>query len=82
MIEMRDFFSGGDATSAGGAVAAAGVKEMLADVIAAEDADDPLSDEDIVVELERKGVKLARRTVAKYREELGIAPRYMRRRQP
>lgn len=82
MIEMRDFFASGYATASGGALAASGVKELLADVVAAEDSDDPLSDEGIVEALEKKGVKLARRTVAKYREELGIAPRYLRRRQP
>lgn len=81
MIEMRDFFASGYSTASGGALAASGVKEMLADVVAAEDSDDPLSDEGIAEALEKKGVKLARRTVAKYREELGIAPRYLRRRQ-
>lgn len=81
MVEMRDFFSSGYSTADGGSVASAGVKEMLADVVRAEDVDDPLSDEGIVEQLARKGVKLARRTVAKYREELGIAPRYLRRKQ-
>jgi RNA polymerase sigma-54 factor len=81
MMEMRDFFSSGYSTASGGSLAASGVKEMLADVVAAEDSEDPLSDEGIAEALEKKGVKLARRTVAKYREELGIAPRYLRRRQ-
>ncbi len=82
MIEMRDFFTSGYATAGGGAVAAVGVKEMIADIVSAEDAADPLSDEAIAEALEKKGVKVARRTVAKYREELGLAPKYLRRRQP
>ncbi len=82
MVEMRELFTSGYATAEGGAVAAAGVKEMISDIVSAEDADDPLSDEAIAEALEKKGVKVARRTVAKYREELGVAPKYLRRRQP
>ncbi len=81
MMEMRDFFSAGYATAEGGGVASAGVKEMIADIVAAEDADDPLSDDAIADALEKRGVKVARRTVAKYREAIGIQPRYLRRRQ-
>lgn len=80
MIEMREFFSSGYATASGDSVASAGVKEMLAAVVAGESEDDPLADEAIAEELGKRGVKVARRTVAKYREELGIAPRFLRRR--
>ena len=82
LVEMRDFFSSGYATASGGSVASAGVKAMLAEIVAGEDPDDPLADEGIVGALEKRGVRLARRTVAKYREELGLSPRYLRRRQP
>lgn len=81
MMELRDFFSAGYATAEGGGVASAGVKEMIADIVAGEDSDDPLSDDAIADALEKKGVKVARRTVAKYREAIGIQPRYLRRRQ-
>lgn len=80
MIEMRDFFSSGYSTASGDSMASAGVKEMLAAIVAAEPEGDPLADEDIAAELGKRGVKVARRTVAKYREELGIAPRFLRRR--
>lgn len=82
LVEMRDFFTSGYTTAEGGSVAVAGVKEMIADIVAAEDAAGPLSDEAIAEALDSRGLKVARRTVAKYREELGIAPKYLRRRQP
>ena len=56
------------------------VREELRRVIEAEDPAAPLSDEDVVVEMGRRGLSLARRTVAKYRKELGIASSYRRRR--
>jgi RNA polymerase sigma-54 factor len=53
---------------------------MIADIVAAEDPGKPLSDQEIVGLLEAKGLKIARRTVAKYREELGLLPSNLRRR--
>ena len=55
------------------------VKRTLGELIAAEDPKKPLSDQKLVEELEKKGLKIARRTVAKYREELNILPSHMRR---
>lgn len=56
------------------------VRAVLRRVVDGEDKAQPLSDEELVVEMEQRGFKLARRTVAKYRRELGIRSSYQRRR--
>jgi RNA polymerase sigma-54 factor len=55
------------------------VKEMIADQIAVENKGAPFSDQELVSKLQEKGINIARRTVAKYREELGILPSNLRR---
>jgi RNA polymerase sigma-54 factor len=80
VFEMKYFFTSGYQSEAGAAVANTSVKEMIADIIAAEDPGKPLSDQDIVGLLQAKGLGIARRTVAKYREELGLLPSNLRRR--
>jgi len=80
VFEMKYFFTSGYQSEAGAAVANTSVKEMIADIIAAEDPGKPLSDQDIVGLLSAKGLGIARRTVAKYREELGLLPSNLRRR--
>jgi RNA polymerase sigma-54 factor len=62
------------------AVSALVVKHKIKGLIDGEQAKEPLSDEDLVVQLKREGICLARRTVAKYRESLNIAPSHRRRR--
>ena len=52
---------------------------MIADLVAGEDKAAPSSDQEIVARLQEKGINIARRTVAKYREELGILPSNLRR---
>ena len=59
-------------TDDGETVSNTSVKQALADLIADEDPAKPFSDARIVTELEKKGVHIARRTIAKYRDELGI----------
>jgi RNA polymerase sigma-54 factor len=54
-------------------------KEMIADLINVEDVSSPLSDQDLVGKLLERGITIARRTVAKYREELGLLPSNLRR---
>ncbi|MCP3916925.1 MAG: RNA polymerase factor sigma-54 [bacterium] len=54
-------------------------RELVRKVVAEEDKSAPLSDDDIAAELERRGLSLARRTVAKYRKELGLPSSYRRR---
>jgi RNA polymerase sigma-54 factor len=79
VFEMKYFFTSGYQSQAGASVANTSVKEMIADIIAGEDPGMPLSDQDIVGLLEGKGLSIARRTVAKYREELGLLPSNLRR---
>jgi len=78
---LRDFFLGGTQTAGGGEVSYDQVRSRLKTIIDAEDKARPLSDDQIMKMLQAAGIeKLARRTVAKYREELGI-PSSRRRRQ-
>jgi RNA polymerase sigma-54 factor len=80
VFDMKFFFTSGYRSDAGESVANTSVKEMLADIVAAEDPGAPLSDQEIVSVLSGKGLNIARRTVAKYREELGLLPSNLRRR--
>lgn len=77
--EFRWFFTSGVATSDGGTLAQEGVQEMIADILARENPAAPFADEAITVELRKRGVQIARRTVAKYREALGQPSAHMRR---
>ncbi len=78
-FEFKYFFTPGYQSGDGAAVSNTSVKEMIADIIAAEDRAKPFSDEDLVKKLAGKSITIARRTVAKYREELGILPSNLRR---
>lgn len=76
IFALRSFFQA--ATGDEGA-ARDEVRARVGEVFAAEDKSQPLSDDEVVGELERRGVHIARRTVAKYRKELGIPSSYRRR---
>jgi RNA polymerase sigma-54 factor len=78
-FEMKYFFTSGIQTSSGTDVSNTSVKDMLNEMIKKEDTTRPLSDEEIVKWLGDKGIKIARRTVAKYRSELNILPSHLRR---
>jgi RNA polymerase sigma-54 factor len=78
LMEMRAFFATGYQTSDGTEVSNAGVREALQRLITAENPSKPLSDEFLMQALDRQGVKVARRTVAKYREQLSILPSHLR----
>jgi RNA polymerase sigma-54 factor len=80
MFELKHFFSGGYRTRTGFDVASTSVKQRIRELVRAENADDPLSDQRIADLLADEGVPVARRTIAKYREELGIPPSWMRKR--
>jgi RNA polymerase sigma-54 factor len=80
IFPLKYFFTSGYQSAAGEAVANTSVKEIIADTIASEDPSHPLIDQEIVEILQAKGLKLARRTVAKYREGLGLLPSNLRRR--
>ncbi|MBS3747782.1 MAG: RNA polymerase factor sigma-54 [Wenzhouxiangellaceae bacterium] len=79
-LELKHFFSVAIATRDGGEVSATAVRAQLEQLIRAEDPDHPLSDQALVEALADKGLLLARRTVAKYREQLGIGNSSRRRR--
>ncbi len=78
VFEMKFFFTTGYETESGESMANTSVKDAIAEIIAEEDHYKPLSDQAIVKALEEKGIKIARRTVAKYREELDILPSHLR----
>lgn len=65
--------------AASGAVAAGAVQELMRRLIAEEDSTKPLSDAGLAAALREKGVNIARRTVAKYREQMKILPASLRR---
>jgi RNA polymerase sigma-54 factor len=76
---MKYFFTTGYETEGGESMSNTSVKQSLAELISDENVKKPYSDQKIVEELGKKGIKIARRTVAKYREELNILPSHMRR---
>ncbi|HPS93236.1 MAG TPA: RNA polymerase factor sigma-54 [Deltaproteobacteria bacterium] len=73
-FELKYFFNSGISKSDGSFVASQSVKSEIENIIKAEDSKHPLSDQAIAQKLKVKGVTIARRTVAKYRELLGILP--------
>ena len=79
IFEMKFFFTPGYQGSDGEAISNTSVKDMIQNLISIEDHAKPLSDQEIVARLQQKDIKIARRTVAKYREELGILPSNLRR---
>lgn len=80
LFELKYFFSGGYRTSTGMDVAATTVKQRLRSLLLDEEPAHPLSDQRLADLLRADGIDVARRTVAKYREELGIEPSWARKR--
>jgi len=80
LFELKHFFSGGYRTASGMDVAATSIKQRLRELVKEEDESKPLSDQKLAELLSAEGVTVARRTVAKYREELRIEPSWARRR--
>ncbi|MES2997412.1 MAG: RNA polymerase factor sigma-54 [Verrucomicrobiota bacterium] len=78
LMEMRAFFATGYQTSDGQEVSNAGVREALLQIVAEEDASKPFSDDALMKALAKQGIKVARRTIAKYREQLNILPSHLR----
>ena len=76
---LRYFFSGGTETSRGESVSWDAVKAKLQEIIDGEDKKNPFNDDHLVEELQKNGLKLARRTVAKYRSIMNIPPARRRR---
>ena len=78
LFEFKYFFSGGFQSEEGEEVSALAIKNMIRDLVNAEDPAHPLSDSKLSNLLAEKGFEVARRTIAKYREELGISSSQLR----
>lgn len=74
IFELKYFFNSGINTTGGGSLASESVKLKIKDLVDSEDPKKPLSDQKIVELLKKDGIKIARRTVAKYRDVLKILP--------
>jgi RNA polymerase sigma-54 factor len=80
VLPLKYFFSSGLSTNDGDDVSARGIKDQISKLVSGEDAKNPLTDQAIVEILQQTGVQIARRTVAKYRDQLGVLPARMRKR--
>ncbi len=80
LFPLKYFFTPGYSSGDGESLSNTTIKEMVARIIDGEDPAKPFSDQVVVNKLKEKEIGIARRTVAKYREELGIPPTYLRRR--
>src|SRR2546428_3099204 len=78
VFDMKYFFTPGYQTADGVSMSNTSVKETIAELVKNENGKNPLSDKEIVEILKDRGIPIARRTVAKYRTELGILPSNMR----
>ncbi|MGH7483025.1 MAG: RNA polymerase factor sigma-54 [Longimicrobiales bacterium] len=80
VLPLKYFFSSGLSTTSGEDVSARGIKAKIQKLVDDEDPKKPLTDQAIVNILKEEGIQIARRTVAKYRDQLGILSARMRKR--
>lgn len=80
VLPLKFFFSSGLSTASGEDVSARGIKAKIQKLVAEEEPHKPLTDQAIVNILKNEGIQIARRTVAKYRDQLGILSARMRKR--
>ena len=80
VYSLKFFFSGGLPTVMGGDISTRGVQARIKNLVDEEDTRRPLTDQALVNLLKSEGIKIARRTVAKYRDQQGILPARMRKR--
>jgi RNA polymerase sigma-54 factor len=78
VFELKYFFTSGVRTEGGEDVSNTAVKNAMSEIFKAEPPQKPLSDEQLVKRLFERGIKVARRTVAKYREAMGVLPSHLR----
>ncbi len=81
IFEFKYFFPSGCDTADGRRLAAPAIKQQLGEMIGGEDRRKPLSDERLSRMLSESGINISRRTVAKYREEMGLPASYQRKEQ-
>ncbi len=80
VLPLKFFFSSGLSTTSGEDVSARGIKAKIQKLVDEEEPRKPLTDQAIVNILKKEGIQIARRTVAKYRDQLGILSARMRKR--
>ncbi len=80
VVEFKYFFSSHVGTADGGECSATAIRAIIKKLIAAENVNKPLSDNKIAAVLDEKGINVARRTIAKYRESMNIPPSNERKR--
>ncbi|MDX1491189.1 MAG: RNA polymerase factor sigma-54 [Pseudohongiellaceae bacterium] len=80
IFELKYFFSSHVSTAGGGECSSTAIRALIKKLVAAENPRKPLSDSKITKLLEEKGINVARRTIAKYRESLSIPPSNERKR--
>ncbi|MBT4997882.1 MAG: RNA polymerase factor sigma-54, partial [Oceanospirillaceae bacterium] len=80
IFELKYFFSSHVATANGGECSSTAIRALIKKLIAAELTRKPLSDSKLTDMLELQGIKVARRTIAKYRESMNIPPSNERKR--
>ena len=78
LLEMRYFFTPGFQNSDGSVVSNEMVKQAIREMVDGESPRSPLSDQEIVSQLSERGLNVARRTIAKYRDQLSILPSHLR----
>jgi RNA polymerase sigma-54 factor len=72
IFPLKRFFGGGTTTASGVDIAWENIKRKLLELVGSEDKNNPLSDEDLVDQMGKSGVPIARRTITKYRKMLNI----------
>lgn len=72
IFELKYFFSSGIENMNGKMIASENIKNRIKSIISQEDPSKPVSDQDIVNVLKKENISISRRTVAKYRDEMGI----------
>ncbi len=72
LFELKYFFQSGVNTNVGGNISSESIKVILKEMIEKEDKNKPLSDQVISLDFDKNGIKISRRTIAKYRKEIGI----------
>jgi len=82
IFELKYFFSSHVSTKGGGECSSTAIRALIRKLVAVENTEKPLSDSKITSLLEEKGINVARRTIAKYRESLSIPPSNERKRLP
>ncbi|MGR6860588.1 RNA polymerase factor sigma-54 [Aliivibrio salmonicida] len=80
IFELKYFFSSHVSTDTGGECSSTAIRALVKKLVAAENQAKPLSDSKIATLLAEQGIQVARRTIAKYRESLGISPSNQRKR--